>query len=65
MPSTPGNVGSCEANSFRRCGRPEDLLRLLLHAFFENLGYRQMTLWRRVRTCWGAMPRTGFARAKA
>jgi cellulose synthase/poly-beta-1,6-N-acetylglucosamine synthase-like glycosyltransferase len=62
-----------EEISFRRYGRPADLLRLLLHAFFENLGYRQMTVWWRVKACWdyfrgekswGAMPRRGFARAK-
>ena len=62
-----------EEISFQRYPRPADLLRLLLHAFFENLGYRQMRVWRRVKALWdyyrgkkswGAMQRTGFARAR-
>lgn len=61
-----------EEISFQRYPRPADLLRLLLHAFFENLGYRQVTVWWRVKAFWdyyrgergwGAMQRTGFGQA--
>ncbi|MGI8773713.1 MAG: glycosyltransferase family 2 protein [Actinomycetota bacterium] len=51
-----------------------DRVKLVIWVFFENLGYRQMTvLWRlrgivrflRKRTDWGAMTRTGFQQAAA
>jgi cellulose synthase/poly-beta-1,6-N-acetylglucosamine synthase-like glycosyltransferase len=62
-----------EEISFRRYPRPADLIRLLLHALFENFGYRQLTVWWRVkglwdyfhgRRGWGAMQRTGFAQGR-
>jgi cellulose synthase/poly-beta-1,6-N-acetylglucosamine synthase-like glycosyltransferase len=56
--------------SFRRYGRLGDLARLLLYATLETFGYRQRTVWwrlkafvgvwRRGRT-WGEMVRKGFA----
>jgi cellulose synthase/poly-beta-1,6-N-acetylglucosamine synthase-like glycosyltransferase len=62
-----------EELSFRRYPRPEDLARLLLHSIFENFGYRQLTVWWRVRAfwdylrgerTWGEMNRTGFTQVK-
>jgi len=62
-----------EEISFRRYPRPADLVRLLLHALFENFGYRQLTVWWRVKALWdylrgekgwGTMQRTGFAQGK-
>jgi cellulose synthase/poly-beta-1,6-N-acetylglucosamine synthase-like glycosyltransferase len=58
-----------EEVSFRRYPRVTDLLRLALYALLENFGYRQMTLWWRLRGSidflrgrpeWGAMARQGF-----
>jgi cellulose synthase/poly-beta-1,6-N-acetylglucosamine synthase-like glycosyltransferase len=58
-----------EEVSFRRYGRPGDLLRLLLYATLENFGYRQRTVWWRLRAffsvwkyrhVWGEMTRQGF-----
>ena len=59
-----------EEMSFRRYGGPRDRAWLLLWAAVENLGYRQLTVWWRLRgifgflrgdTSWGAMERRGFA----
>jgi cellulose synthase/poly-beta-1,6-N-acetylglucosamine synthase-like glycosyltransferase len=58
-----------EELAFRRYGRPSNRLRLLGWALLENLGYRQLTVyWRlrgilaflRGRTEWGSMNRQGF-----
>src|SRR5207249_819798 len=57
-----------EEVSFRRYGRGGDLARLLLFATLENLGYRQRTVWWRLkafftvwqqRQVWGEMTRKG------
>lgn len=46
--------------------RPSDLKRMLLFSLAVNWGYRQLTLWWRLRsllpgeTQWGEMPRAGF-----
>lgn len=46
--------------------RPSDLKRMLLFSLAVNWGYRQLTLWWRLRsllpgeTVWGEMPRAGF-----
>src|SRR3989475_685725 len=59
-----------EEVSFRRYRRPGDLARLLLYAVLETLGYRQRTVWWRLRAfftlrtqrrVWGEMTRKGFA----
>jgi hypothetical protein len=59
-----------EELSFHRYPDPRDLARLMLAALAENFGYRQMTVWWRLRgivdylrgvQSWGAMQRTGFA----
>jgi cellulose synthase/poly-beta-1,6-N-acetylglucosamine synthase-like glycosyltransferase len=61
-----------EEVTFRRYGSQRDLLRLLLFAFGEAFGYRQLTLWFRLKSFWtmlrgdqrwGAMRREGFAAA--
>jgi cellulose synthase/poly-beta-1,6-N-acetylglucosamine synthase-like glycosyltransferase len=61
-----------EEIGFRRYSRWSDLLRLLGYATLENFGYRQLTVWYRLRafwsaarsrTVWGRMTRTGFAPA--
>jgi cellulose synthase/poly-beta-1,6-N-acetylglucosamine synthase-like glycosyltransferase len=61
-----------EEVGFRRYRRPSDLGRLLVYALFENFGYRQLTVWFRLRAfwsalryrhVWGRMTRTGFAPA--
>jgi len=61
-----------EEVSFRRYGRVGDLARLLLFATLENLGYRQRTVWWRLkafftvwkqRQMWGEMTRKGFESA--
>jgi hypothetical protein len=58
-----------EEISFRRYPRPRDLALLLAFGVLENFGYRQMTMWWRVRafldyfrgsTSWGQMQRSGF-----
>jgi len=62
-----------EEVSFRRYGRGGDLARLLLFATLENLGYRQRTVWWRLkafftvwqqRQVWGEMTRKGFETAR-
>ncbi len=62
-----------EEVGFRRYGRGSDLGRLLLFALLENFGYRQLTVWFRLRAfwsairyrhVWGSMTRTGFAPAR-
>jgi hypothetical protein len=49
--------------------RPRDLLRMTLFGIIENFGYRQLTLYWRLRgmlnyfrgvRAWGAMSRRGF-----
>ena len=61
-----------EELSFRRYPRLSDLLWLALYGFLENLGYRQIATWWRVRGVfrylkgergWGTMARKGFAKA--
>jgi len=58
-----------EEVSFRRYRRPVDLARLLLFATLENFGYRQRTVYWRLRAfftvwkqrrAWGEMTRKGF-----
>lgn len=58
-----------EETSFRKYRRFGDLARLLLFAALENFGYRQCTVWWRLkafwaawrkRKTWGEMTRTGF-----
>ena len=59
-----------EEVSFRRYRRFGDLFRLLLYASLENFGYRQRTVWWRLKAfvsvwkhghVWGDMTRKGFA----
>ena len=61
-----------EEVSFRRYGRLGDLLRLLGYAVLEAFGYRQRTVWWRLkafwwafqgRRAWGEMTRKGFESA--
>ena len=58
-----------EEVSFRRYRRAGDLARLLVYATLENFGYRQRTVWWRLkafftvwkhRQVWGEMTRKGF-----
>ncbi len=58
-----------EELSFRRYGRARDRALLVLWAVLENLGYRQLTVWWRMRgnasylrgkKAWGKMNRKGF-----
>src|SRR3989449_3394814 len=60
-----------EEVSFRRYRRFIDLFRLLLFASLENFGYRQMTVWWRLKAfvnvakgvhVWGDMARKGFGK---
>lgn len=60
-----------EELSFRRYPKTSDLLKLVAVAFLENFGYRQLTVWWRVKgswdyvrgkTAWGEMERKGFAK---
>lgn len=59
-----------EELSFRRYPRTRDLITLLVIAIVENVGYRQLSIWWRLRgmvsklrgtQSWGAMERKGFA----
>lgn len=61
-----------EEATFHRYRRPIDSLRLVFFAFVEPLGYRQLTVWFRLRAfvryfrgdhTWGRMRREGFRRA--
>jgi len=61
-----------EEVSFRRYRRTGDVLKLLLYAALETFGYRQRTVWWRLRSFvsvwrhrhqWGEMVRTGFTSA--
>lgn len=61
-----------EEVSFRRYRRTGDLFRLLLFASLENLGYRQLTVFWRLKAfanvwkgvhAWGDMARKGFGKA--
>ena len=58
-----------EEASFHKYRRPMDSLRLVLFAFIEPLGYRQITVWFRLKAFvrymrgdqrWGKMQREGF-----
>lgn len=58
-----------EEATFRRYGATGDLRRMMLYAALENLGYRQVTVWWRLRAfwsvfrrrrTWGVMVRRGF-----
>jgi len=60
-----------EELSFRRYPKTSDLLKLIATGFLENFGYRQMTVWWRVKgfwdyftgkKAWGMMERKGFVR---
>ena len=60
-----------EEVSFRRYPRLLDLLRLAMYAVLENFGYRQLTVWWRLRGSidfvrgraeWGPMVRRGVPR---
>jgi len=60
-----------EEVSFRRYRRFGDMFRLLLFASLENLGYRQLTVWWRLKAfanvfkgvhVWGDMARKGFGK---
>lgn len=62
-----------EELSFRRYPRLRDLVTLLVIAIAENVGYRQISIWWRLRgmiskfrgaKAWGAMERKGFASAE-
>jgi hypothetical protein len=59
-----------EEASFHRYRRPVDSLRLLFYALIEPFGYRQITVWFRLKAfaryirgdhSWGRMNREGFA----
>lgn len=59
-----------EEASFRRYRRAGDLVRLLLYAMLETFGYRQRTVWWRLKAFatvwkdtrqWGEMTRKGFS----
>lgn len=59
-----------EEISFRRYPRLSDLFKLLILAVIENFGYRQITVWWRVKSfwdyfrgvkSWGTMTRVGFS----
>jgi len=61
-----------EEVSFRRYRRFGDMFRLLLFASLENFGYRQLTVWWRLKAfanvakgvhSWGDMARKGFGKA--
>lgn len=63
-----------EELSFSRYPNPKHLALLLAMGVLENFGYRQMTVWWRVRSFydyarrkkdWGTMTRTEFAKAKS
>ena len=56
---------------YRRYPKTSDIARLIAAAFLENFGYRQLTVWWRVKgfwdyfrgkTAWGKMERKGFAK---
>jgi cellulose synthase/poly-beta-1,6-N-acetylglucosamine synthase-like glycosyltransferase len=58
-----------EAVSFHKYRRPADTLRLVLYAFIEPFGFRQITVWFRLKAfvryvrgdhSWGRMKREGF-----
>ena len=62
-----------EGFSYHRYRRMSDHVMLIVWALFENLGYRQLTVWWRLkglwkyfrgRTDWGAMERRGIDKAK-
>ena len=56
---------------YRRYPKTSDIVRLVAAAFLENFGYRQLTLWWRMKafwdyfsgkTAWGKMERKGFTK---
>jgi hypothetical protein len=58
-----------EEISFHRYPSPRDLWRLMIFAVLENFGYRQLSVWWRIKgmvdhlrgvKSWGAMQRVGF-----
>jgi len=58
-----------EEISFHRYPRTRDLIKLLILSIVENFGYRQITVWWRIKAfwdyargvqSWGAMTRVGF-----
>jgi len=60
-----------EELSFAKYPKTSDLLKLIAVSFLENFGYRQLTVWWRVKgtwdyfrgkTAWGKMERKGFAK---
>jgi hypothetical protein len=62
-----------EEVSFRRYPRPLDLLNLIFTAVAENFGYRQITVWWRIKgiydyvrgdKSWGVIQRVGFEAAR-
>lgn len=62
-----------EEISFHRYPRARDLSRLIFYAVLENFGYRQLTVWWRIKglfdyfrgvTSWGTMQRKGFVTAE-
>ena len=69
------SIGSVvlEELSFRKYPKTSDLLKLVAAAFLENFGYRQLTVWWRVKgswdyvrgkTAWGKTERKGFAKTE-
>jgi cellulose synthase/poly-beta-1,6-N-acetylglucosamine synthase-like glycosyltransferase len=63
-----------EEATFHKYRRPADSLRLILFAFIEPLGYRQATVWFRLKAfwryfrgdhSWGRMQREGFSTSPA
>jgi cellulose synthase/poly-beta-1,6-N-acetylglucosamine synthase-like glycosyltransferase len=63
-----------EGFSYHRYARMRDHVMLIVWALLENIGYRQLTVWWRLkglwkffrgRTDWGAMERRGINKAKA
>lgn len=62
-----------EEMSFHRYPRTKDLMKLLVMGLIENFGYRQITVWWRIKAfwdyfrgvkTWGAMQRVGFSSPK-
>jgi hypothetical protein len=63
-----------EEVSFHRYRRPVDMWRLVAYAFIEPFGYRQLTVWYRLKAfvryvrgdhSWGRMKREGFGASTA
>ncbi len=67
------NTLCLEELSFRRYPRLSDIITLFFYGIFENLGYRQLSAWWRLKgiidyilgkKSWGKMQRKGFSRKK-